>query len=65
MDNLPLNSLEVRYSRAFRDPKKARPGQVDLLVRWHTHRWGNGDGTSATNRRQIFMLQNATSCNTS
>ena len=54
MGNLPLDSLAGLHSRALRDPKKARPGQVDLLVRWHPRRWGNGGGTSASNRRPKF-----------
>ena len=35
MGHLLLNSLAVHRSRAFRDLKKVRPGQTDLLVGKH------------------------------
>jgi hypothetical protein len=35
MGHLLLNSLAVHYSRAFRDLKKERPDQADLLVGKH------------------------------
>jgi len=35
MCNLLLNPLAIHHSRAFRDPKKERPDQADLLVGKH------------------------------
>jgi len=62
MINLLLNSLAARHSRAYRDPKKARPGRINLLVGTHNV------GETMTAHQQPtgtkkFVLHFATICN--
>ena len=64
MINLPLNSLAVRLSLAFRDPKKARPGRIHLLVGTHNVRETVTAHQQPTGAK-IFMLHFATNCNES